>query len=78
MRFCPNLSMLFKEVDFVERFAILGPASYCVDRLLELAELGVDRLHVIGAHPQHAREVRRRFVAQVMGPVRDQTAAVAR
>ena len=28
MRFCPNLSMLFKEVDFVERFARAADAGF--------------------------------------------------
>ena len=28
MRFCPNLSMLFKEVDFVERFGRAREAGF--------------------------------------------------
>jgi hydroxypyruvate isomerase len=28
MRFCPNVSMLFKEVDFVERFALTAEAGF--------------------------------------------------
>ncbi len=28
MRFCPNLSMLFKEVDFVERFGRAKDAGF--------------------------------------------------
>ena len=30
--------------DFISRFAVVGPASYCVDRLGELLALGLDRL----------------------------------
>ena len=56
--------------DFAERFAILGPAGYCVDRLLELAELGIDRFHVGGAtrgqDPELADAANRRFVEEVM------------
>jgi 5,10-methylenetetrahydromethanopterin reductase len=29
------------------RYAIIGPAGQCVERLLELAELGIDRFHII-------------------------------
>jgi 5,10-methylenetetrahydromethanopterin reductase len=56
--------------DFAERFAILGPADYCVDRLLELADLGIDRFHVGGASrgedPQLADAAHRRFVDEVL------------
>ncbi|HKA03687.1 MAG TPA: LLM class flavin-dependent oxidoreductase [Acidimicrobiales bacterium] len=56
--------------EFAERFAILGPAGYCVDRLLELAALGIDRFHIGGASrgedPEMADAVNRRFVEQVM------------
>jgi 5,10-methylenetetrahydromethanopterin reductase len=55
---------------FAERFAILGPASYCIERLRELAALGVDRFHVVGASRDVDREValtsHRRFVTEVM------------
>jgi 5,10-methylenetetrahydromethanopterin reductase len=55
---------------FASRYAILGPGSYCQERLQELAELGIDRFHVVGA----ARDVsradavasRRRFVDEVL------------
>jgi 5,10-methylenetetrahydromethanopterin reductase len=35
--------------DFTEKFAILGSAAYCRERLSELEDLGIDRFHVIGA-----------------------------
>jgi 5,10-methylenetetrahydromethanopterin reductase len=50
----------------VDRFAVLGPAPYCVDRLLELADLGIDRFHVVGPEAPYARAARHRFVADVM------------
>jgi 5,10-methylenetetrahydromethanopterin reductase len=52
--------------EFVDRFAVLGSAPYCVDRLLELADLGIDRFHVVGPEAPYARAARRRFVADVM------------
>lgn len=55
---------------FAAGYAILGPASYCVERLTELAELGVDRFHVVGASrdvdPEVARRYDDRFVRDVL------------
>lgn len=34
--------------DFVDNFGIVGPPSYCVDRLQELAALGLDRFTIVG------------------------------
>ncbi|MFK8843895.1 LLM class flavin-dependent oxidoreductase [Streptomyces sp. Ac-502] len=33
--------------DFLDTFAVLGPASHCLERLLELAEIGIERFHVV-------------------------------
>ena len=59
--------------DFARRFAILGPAAYCRERLAELAALGVDRFHVVGAardaDPAEAAASARRFVEGVLGPI---------
>lgn len=56
--------------DFAERFAIMGPESYCVERLLELADLGIDRFHVGGASrgedPELSEAANRRFIEGVM------------
>lgn len=61
--------------DFADRFAILGPASYCVERLEELAEIGIDRFHIMGVSrdvdPEIARSSYDAFVEQVLGRVRD-------
>lgn len=55
---------------FAAGYAILGPASYCVERLMELAELGVGRFHVVGAardaDPEVARGYDDRFVTEVL------------
>jgi 5,10-methylenetetrahydromethanopterin reductase len=59
--------------EFATDYAILGPPSYCVDRLAEIAALGIDRFHVVG--PSHgvddvdeemARAYRDRFVTEVL------------
>jgi 5,10-methylenetetrahydromethanopterin reductase len=33
--------------DFIDRFAVAGPADYCVDRLSELIEAGAERLVLV-------------------------------
>ena len=35
--------------EFVDRFAIVGPPEHCVERLVELVELGLTRFVVCGA-----------------------------
>jgi 5,10-methylenetetrahydromethanopterin reductase len=61
--------------DFADRFAIIGPESYCTERLQELADLGIDRFHVGGASrgedPAQADACHRRFVDGVMGRLAD-------
>lgn len=56
--------------DFAERFAIIGPPQFCIERLQELVELGIDRFHVGGASrgedPELADAVNQRFVDTVM------------
>lgn len=64
----PQASVVSPE--FAERFAILGPAGYCVERLTELAELGIDRFHIGGASrgvdSEQAADANQRFVDQVL------------
>jgi len=56
--------------EFAERFAIIGPAGFCTERLQELAALGIDRFHVTGAsrgQEEHdVDDANRRFVEEVM------------
>jgi 5,10-methylenetetrahydromethanopterin reductase len=56
--------------DFTDRFAIIGPPSHCIDRLAALADLGVDRLVIVGpsmdADPAEAKRARRAFAADVL------------
>jgi 5,10-methylenetetrahydromethanopterin reductase len=55
---------------FAERFAIIGSAGFCKERLQELAALGIDRFHVGGASrgqdDKQADIVNARFVEEVM------------
>lgn len=53
-----------------DRFAIVGPPSYCRERLIELAELGIDRFQVVGpdrdSDPDDAMRARTRLAAGVL------------
>lgn len=65
-----------KEVpdEFFDRFAVIGPADYCIDRLGQLAELGVDRFVISSPSaettPEMAAEANQRFVEDVMPAVK--------
>ena len=41
---------------FIDRYGIAGPAGYCVDRLHELVDLGLDRLALVGGAAGADRE----------------------
>ncbi|MBW5422577.1 LLM class flavin-dependent oxidoreductase [Streptomyces sp. BG9H] len=41
---------------FLDSFAILGPASYCRDRMLELADIGIERFHIATGCPGDYRK----------------------
>jgi 5,10-methylenetetrahydromethanopterin reductase len=60
--------------EFADRFAILGPAAECVDRLRALAALGLDHFVIvgpsIGADPAEAKAAARRFVEDVLPALR--------
>ncbi len=59
---------------FVERFAVVGPADRCIERLRSLEELGIERIVVVGAakdaDPQEANAARRRFASEVLPALR--------
>jgi 5,10-methylenetetrahydromethanopterin reductase len=56
--------------DFVDTYAVVGPAGRCVERLQELFELGVDRIVAItgssGVDADEVRAANRRFVDDVL------------
>ena len=60
--------------DFLERFAVAGPSSYCVDRLGQLIELGLDRLVFItfsaDADPVEVADGTARLAAEVLPQLR--------
>jgi 5,10-methylenetetrahydromethanopterin reductase len=60
--------------DFVDRFAVVGPPARCVDRLRELAALGIERLVVVGASKDadacDAIRARKLFAAEVLPELR--------
>jgi 5,10-methylenetetrahydromethanopterin reductase len=59
---------------FVDSFGIVGPSPYCVDRLLELAALGLDRFTIVGpglgSDPDEARAAVTRFEEEVLPKLR--------
>jgi 5,10-methylenetetrahydromethanopterin reductase len=60
--------------DFASRFGILGPPEYCIERLRELAALGIDRFIVVGpsmdADREQARIAADAFAAEVLPALR--------
>lgn len=60
--------------DFVQRFAIVGPPDHCIERLLQLAALGIERFVVVGPgfHPEAGTGGHSLFASEVMPAVRAQ------
>jgi 5,10-methylenetetrahydromethanopterin reductase len=60
--------------DFIDQFGIVGPSSYCVERLQELESLGLDRVTIVGpglgSDPDEARAAGARFEAEVLPKLR--------
>jgi 5,10-methylenetetrahydromethanopterin reductase len=61
--------------EFVQRFAIVGPPDHCIERLLQLARLGIERFVVVGPghHPESDAGGGSLFVREVMPAVRRQS-----
>lgn len=57
-------------LEFIERFAVIGPAGHCIEKLTTLRDLGIDRVFVIGPRRDHfgaeANEAQRRFAQEVI------------
>lgn len=64
----PQSKALTDEV--IDAFAVAGPASYCLERIEELVELGIRRIFVQGPgrglDPEDATAAHRRFVDEVL------------
>jgi len=60
--------------DFIDQFGIVGPSSYCLERLQELESLGLDRLTIVGpglgSDPDEARAAVARFETEVLPNLR--------
>lgn len=60
--------------DFIDQFGIVGPPSYCLERLQELATLGLEHLTIVGpglgSDPDEARAAVRRFEDEVLPKLR--------
>ena len=59
---------------FANEFGIFGPPSYCVERIAELIELGIDRFLIVGPtpgarDPEQARAAER-LVSEVLPKLR--------
>ena len=59
--------------DFAHEFGIYGPPSYCIDRLSELVDLGIDRFIIIGspdlaAPDEEIAGLAQRAVEEVVSP----------
>ncbi|MEY2458175.1 MAG: hypothetical protein QOG30_5, partial [Acidimicrobiaceae bacterium] len=59
---------------FVDSFGIVGPSSYCVERLQELNELGLEHFTIVGpglgSDPEEARAATVRFNDEVLPALR--------
>jgi len=55
---------------FLESFAIVGPSSYCIERLQELIALGLERLVIVGpgrgTDPDEVKQAEMRFFQEVL------------
>jgi len=61
-------------LDFIERFAVIGPAERCIERLSALRRLGIDRMFIIGPRQDHFGEeavrAQERFAHEVIPALR--------
>jgi len=61
-------------LDFIERFAVIGPAETCIERLSALRRLGIDRMFIIGPRQDHFGEeaalAQERFAHEVIPALR--------
>jgi 5,10-methylenetetrahydromethanopterin reductase len=65
---------------FVQRFAIVGPPDHCIERLLELYTLGIERFVIVGPgyHPEVNSNGPELFTSEVMPAVRQEIASRGR
>ena len=58
--------------DFVQRFAIVGPPDHCIERLMQLRGLGINRFVVVGPgfHPESTADGGSLFAREVLPVMR--------
>ena len=61
-------------LDFIQRFAVIGPAEDCIAKLAALRRLGIDRMFIIGPRAdqfgEEAEQAQARFARQVIPALR--------
>lgn len=61
--------------EFASQFGVFGPASYCIDRLRAVVDLGIQRLVIVGpgrdVDPGAAATAETRFVEEVLPALRE-------
>lgn len=61
-------------LDFIQRFAVIGPAEVCIERLRAIRALDIDRMIILGPRVDHfgaeADTAQQRFAEQVMPALR--------
>lgn len=61
-------------LEFIQRFAVVGSASDCIAKLVELRRLGIDRMFIIGPRADHfgeeAERAQERLASEVIPAVR--------
>lgn len=62
-------------LDFIQRFAVIGPAARCIERLKAIRALGIERMFIMGPRPDHfgaeAEDAQERFAREVMPALRE-------
>ena len=62
------------DADMIDRFGIGGPPSYCIERITELAEIGITKIFVMdagqGIDPTAVKQSRRMLVEDVIPALR--------
>ena len=64
-------------MDFIQRFAVIGPVEDCIAKLTALRRLGIERMFIIGPRPDHfgeeADRAQERFANEVIPALRAQS-----
>lgn len=57
-------------LDFIQRFAVIGPAEVCIEKIMALHHLGIERMFIIGPRQDHfgeeADRAQERFAKEII------------